>query len=243
MNGEVGGRDWQQLFGGEGAEDPLLFIEWHTGERNAVVTPDHIPEAKSFRGDKSLRYICIGGFQAELVEGKTWADALADRANEVDEPAQEEDRAREQYFACQQRLMVLARAIRIYARQHGGLLPAAETWQDDIAPLLLQVAGEGEPWGDGPAVDPADCLRCPAAPDLDFGYAINRELAGKNALDLHGHASLVLIFESDANLPNAHGDPTQDAAPARHRLHGDRMASLCAHLTGDVGEVASTTDG
>jgi len=80
-----------------------------------------------------------------------------------------------------------------------------DNWQDELALYLLE-GGGGE-----------EVFTCPVAPDVDIAYALNRDLAGKQATELTGHDRLVLFFESDLNAPNAVGAPAADMPEqARH---------------------------
>ena len=231
VNVEVGGVDMNALWGDQGnAAEPLLFIECDTGERNAVTSPDGVAQLKSPRPDGTVDFVTLAGRAGALKEGMTFAEARA----EAPAPDEAVDNAPwEQYSACTQHLMTLVQAIRRYAREHGGLLPSADSWQDDIAMVVLDAdqrfdLGEGE--------DPGDIYRCPAAPDLDFAYALNAEVAGRNALDLTGQDSIILLFESDLNRPNAAGSPERDMAHGRHRLPDREPISLMGYLSGRVDE-------
>jgi hypothetical protein len=113
------------------------------------------------------------------------------------------------------------------------MLPALDTWQDDIAMLILDA---DQRFDAGAGNDPGDIHRCHAAPDLDFAYAINVDIAGKNALDVTGQDSIILLFESDLNQPNASGSPDRDMALGRHRLPDRDPVSLVGYLSGRVDE-------
>jgi hypothetical protein len=173
---------------------PLLF-EWPSGERNAIALPEELAVAESLRPDGSIACASGDGSTYVLPKGMTFADV----------------RAAEQLSSeCSGHLMRLAQAARKYARDHDGLLPSAENWQDELALYLLE-AGGGE-----------EIFMCPAAPDLDIAYAINRELAGKRATELTDHDRLILFFESDLNVPNAAGTPEADMPKqARHLREWD----------------------
>jgi hypothetical protein len=214
MNAAAGGQAIPQDWGARRAL--LLLFEWPGGERNASAMPDKLATIKSFRPDHTIAAIDATGNTRTLEEGVVWEDIAA---------------AGELSNTCYSHLRILAQAARKYAREHDGLLPNAATWQDDLAVYLL----------DQP--DPDAVYRCPAAPDLDCAYAINEEIAGKNARELTGHDSIVLFFESDLNVPNASGLPERDAsAEGRHvdEWNGGRRNNV-AYLSGTVGSQPPST--
>ena len=92
---------------------------------------------------------------------------------------------------CQRRVGQLCTAILAYARDNDGLLPPAESWCDDIGPYII-------PPNAGPEV-----FQCPARPELEYGYAINAELAGTDIRILKDHGRYVLL------LPAKYGDPNE----------------------------------
>jgi hypothetical protein len=190
----------------------LLLFEWPGGRRNATAMPEELAKATSFRPDKTIAVIDASGNGRTLREGMAFEQAVE---------------AEEQQSTCYDHLRKLGEAARRYARDNGGVLPKAGTWQDDLAVYLL----------DDPAA--ADLYRCPAAPDLDCAYAINEQVAGKNALELRGHGSTVLFFESRLNVPNATGLPERDA-PTEGR-HVDpwsgRRLTLAVFLNGRTGSL------
>ncbi len=168
----------------------LLLFEWPTGERNAIAMPDELAVAESLRPNASIACATADGNIVVLPKGMTFADVRAG------EQLQSE---------CSSHLRTLGQAAREYARDHDGLLPSADNWQDELALYLLE-AGGGE-----------EVFTCPAAAHLELAYAINRELAGKKATELTGHDRLILFFESDLNVPNAAGTIEADMPKqARH---------------------------
>jgi len=234
MNLEAGGAAlWDQ--GGQMA-GALLFVECDGGERNAVTTPEGVAQLKSPREDGTLHCVTTDGQVWALKAGLTFAQSLEEAAKNVAELVAEVDPDQEpweQYSTCTQHLNTLVQAIRRYARQNGGMLPAAETWQDDIAVFVLD-ARPG--MGQGQEADPGDLFTCPAAPDLQFAYAINAEIAGKSAFDFTNHDTIVLVFESDLNRPNAAGSPDRDTVRGRHHLPDREPLSLVGYLGGQVSE-------
>lgn len=94
------------------------------------------------------------------------------------------------YETCQQRVSVLVHGLLEYAREHDGKLPEADSWCDDIAPYI-------EPSHMGP-----DAFVCPGALDLEYGYAINADLAGKDIRLLRGHNQYVLLLPAEEGVRN-----------------------------------------
>jgi len=129
---------------------------------------------------------------------------------------------------CVQNLMKLTEAARKYARDNGGTLPAANSWHEDLALYLIDAA------------DPNALFACPAAPDLEYGYAINEEVAGHNLAEFRGRGNVVLFSESDLNQPNAAGPPRLDGpGPRRHTDYwnaAEGRFDTVAYVNSDVGQ-------
>jgi hypothetical protein len=188
----------------------LLFFEWPGGQRNASAMPQELAAAKSFRPDASIAVLDATGNARAIQEGTNWDDLVV---------------GVEHSNTCHNHLNKLAQAARKFARDNDGRLPGRDTWEADVS-LYLMGDAEGE-----------DAFRCPAAPDLDRGYAINEQVAGKDAKELPGHDSLILFFESDLNVPNAAGLPQRDAPVAgRHvdEWNGGRTNNV-VYLSGTIG--------
>lgn len=208
MNEELSGQPLQKE--GRVTGTTLLLAERPGPDRNARGTADALLAQKGPWADGTRVVLTVEGQAVALSAGMNLADWLE---------------SQQTCEMCSQHLHALAKAARRHAHEHDGLLPGAESWQEDLIPYLL---------GDDAV------LTCPAAPDLKYAYAINRDLAGKNARDLVGQGMTVLFFESDANVPNAAGTPGKDAPPAgRHRQpwgQGGRV-NLVVYLNGPTGEV------
>ena len=236
MNQDVGGREWTALWGDPPApRDALLFVELPSDRRNATLTGDGLATLEPLEGQDAILYVACSGQIGRAPKGMTFAESEQRRLQPDAMAETMEDGAQQFGWACQQHLMALAEALRRYARQHGGLLPAAATWQDDIAPILLQME-QDLPWIFGG--DPAEVLTCPAVPDTKFAYAINEEVAGKNALDLPDHETTVLVYESNLNRPNAAGSPERDGITDRHTsIAGPGPTIWVGYLSGGAGEI------
>ncbi len=102
---------------------------------------------------------------------------------------------------CLSNVKNLNTALLIYAAEHDQHLPPADRWMDELARYGAVMA---------------DLLRCPGAPDLEYGYAFNANLSGVNLDDIDNPAEIVLIFDSNLGTRNAAGGPEAVADPPRH---------------------------
>ena len=114
--------------------------------------------------------------------------------------------------ACLSNLKELTRAALEYANGHGGKLPNADTWADDIRPYL---SADGR------------IFTCSEVPHQGFAYAYNASLSEARIDDIEGAAAVVLIYESDAGR-NAAGGPELLVAVPRH-LGGDNYGFADGH--------------
>lgn len=206
MNVEAGGADTTD----RGAlRDLLLLFEWPGAERNATAMPEELIVAQPLRPDGSIACATADGSTLVLPKGMSLADTRA---------------AEQLGNECSGHLRTLGQAARKYARDHDGLLPSAENWQDELALYLLE-AGSGE-----------EVFTCPAVPELGNAYAINREIAGKKATELTDHDRLILFLESDLNVPDAAGTPEADMPKqARHFREWDgNGGNNIAYLSGST---------
>jgi hypothetical protein len=112
---------------------------------------------------------------------------------------------------CLANLEELALGVLLYAQDHEERLPDAARWVDEITPYLKKTA----------------CLWCPAAPQLQYGYAMNAALSKASLADIAEPFDTVLLFESNLGTLNASGDPAGAARPPRHD-----GANHCAYVDG-----------
>ena len=103
---------------------------------------------------------------------------------------------------CMSALSRLAAAARQYPDKHAGNLPSADTWREDLIPLLG-------------GADTAKTVRCPLAPAGIPGYAMNEALSGKPLKNMDRADSTVLFYESDLDGPDPAGGAATMAEP-RH---------------------------
>ncbi|MBM3499563.1 MAG: hypothetical protein FJX74_12960 [Armatimonadetes bacterium] len=189
----------------------LVLFEWAGGERNARASQDAAENGPALQpdgtrvavsGDGNAVVLPPGFSVADLVEGETMSST------------------------CSQNLAYLAGAARRFARDNDGLLPAADTWAEDLAPYLID------------APDPNALFVCPAAPELEYAYAINDAVAGHNTAEFRGRGNTVLFFESDQDRPSAAG-PTPGGRGRRCHIDywnaADGMYDNLAQVNGDAG--------
>ena len=204
MNLFAGG---QPMPGNWGEQQKLvLLMEWRGAERNAAAAPEELLDMEPFWPEGTVLVANACGNTWRLPPGTTFEEAHA---------------ADKQSSICSSHVSALIRAARRFTRDNDGLLPAAESWQDDIAIYLLEETGI------------EDVFRCPAAPELDYAYAINTEVAGMNARELKNHDSIVLFFEADLDIPNAAGNPMIDAA--KEGRHLERWQAVRTNTVGYLG--------
>jgi len=111
--------------------------------------------------------------------------------------------------ACSRHMTMIAKALLAYARDHGGLLPPAASWCDEIGPSIMPDAATGK-----------DVFQCPADPDHKYGYALNAALAGKNVRTLTDHGDRVMLLHAKAGVRN---EVVQVPAIAQNAIHTGGM--------------------
>lgn len=135
--------------------------------------------------------------------GDQWKVDLAATYAALPEPLRKalgEQETRAQGQACLSNLSQLALAALIYTQDHDGRLPDAEQWVDDLFPYVANAA----------------IFKCPGAPDLEYGYAMNEALSGRQLQSLAAPAEAVLFFDSDLGKRNAAAGLEALAKPGRH---------------------------
>ena len=190
MNAFVGGVEVPQNW--DDRHSLIILFEWRDAERNQVAFPDLLADMEPLWDDGAIAMVDAAQEARRLFRGVTLDEMILDR---------------EHRSTCERNLSRLAAAARAFARQNEGRLPSAHTWQDDIAPHLLELGAGDDPY------------HCPAADGIEFAYAINADIAGKDARTLRGHEHIALFFECDNNVVNASGYPRTDACSSRRHLN------------------------
>ncbi len=188
----------------------VLLIEWSSGEPNATAFPAETENVEPRHGEQIFFATADRNTHVAL-KGETPSDVFNHK------------RVTE---ACQSRMGAICRGIRDYAKDNGGILPGADTWCDDIAPYLI-----GHPDGE-------EVYACPAVLESPYGYALNAEIAGKNATEMTLHRQIVVLMESDAGTRNASAKAAETKALDRHRAtysggppHGSHFGNLSGSVS------------
>jgi prepilin-type processing-associated H-X9-DG protein len=124
-------------------------------------------------------------------------------------------RAREQaeQSSCQSNLRQLALGVLMWAQDHDEVLPPAENWMTELEPYLKN----------------PEIYRCPAAPELECGYAYNLAVAGLNLADIPDPAGAVLFYESTVGMPSTADMGETQPQPGRHE-GGNNLAYVDGHV-------------
>lgn len=139
--------------------------------------------------------------------------SLPEAVRSTFEPMVARARGQAQAVSSLNNLRQIALAGLMYAADHEGRLPDADTWMDDLAPY----------------VNNTEVYKSPLAPGLEYGYAMNEALSGK-PLDVIGNlAETVLFFESNLGTRNAVGGPEAIADRAQ-RWTGIAFAFADGHV-------------
>jgi hypothetical protein len=132
---------------------------------------------------------------------------------------------------CRGNVTTLCSALLAYARNHEGRLPAGATWCDDIDPYLRRMEAD------------ADVFRCPAAPELQYGYALNEALAGTDVRMVQEPHGTILILPAEAGVRNEVRAVPATVVAGRH-LGGDEQEGARAVIVGTLaGMVLSRPEG
>ncbi len=139
-------------------------------------------------------------------------ERMPEKFREVFQPVVERSREKARQVACLSNLKQLATGALMYAQDHDETFPDADEWMDQIMPYIKNEA----------------ILKCPAASDLEYGYAMNAALSGMAMEDVTSLASTVMFFDSDIGTRNAAGGPDAACDPPRHN-GGNNFAYTDGH--------------
>lgn len=173
------------------------------------------------RPRRTWLYVMIGGLPALALIGLTvyvMTRAISDMGAG--------DGGRRVTEICVSRLRSVSQGVLIYAADHDGFLPPAETWVDATWPY----AAKKDPEEESESV-----FRCPAISKLregGYGYAFNLDLDSKPAKSDFSD-SKPMVFDSKALFRNAAGPPVA-AYPAPDPRHNGGKANVIAYLDGSV---------
>ena len=116
--------------------------------------------------------------------------------------------------SCQSNLKQLGLAALQYIQDSDEKFPNCARWQDEIMPYVRNPA----------------LLRCPGAPNLEFGYAMNAALSQTFLVLLEDPSRTPLFFDSDLGGANAAGGLESLCHPARH-LGRNNIVFADGHVT------------
>lgn len=180
-------------------------------EDMAVVTMD--PEPIPFVMKK-----IDGTWMIDLIATVERLPEHVQEALQPDEGTMQQAQAQARQSNCLANLKQLGLGAMMYAQDHDETLPDADRWMDQLEPYIENEA----------------LLKCPAALDLEYGYAMNAELSGQELADVKSPADTVLFFDSTLDTRNASGTGDSLPAPPRHP-EGNAFAFADGHVTAAAG--------
>ncbi len=138
-----------------------------------------------------------------------------------------------------------------YALDHDGKLPNAATWQDDVRPYYERLYNKLMSDSDLKDVPdffnlkvaaPGAVLECDLGGGKKSGFAYNSQIAGKNTSEFTSPTTTIVIWENDAPLYNANGDPaTRSAIPPA--IMGDKRDWIDCMIEGQKDPMESNDSG
>jgi len=102
--------------------------------------------------------------------------------------------------ACLSNLKQLGLAAMQYIQDNGEKFPDHDKWQDALLPYVRN----------------SILYKCPGAPDLEFGYAMNKSLSGQHLMLLEDTSRTPLFFDCSLGQANASGGMGDLCDPPRH---------------------------
>lgn len=128
-------------------------------------------------------------------------------------PVMLEGLARSEQTECLSNLKQLALAVLMWAQDHDEVLPPAKDWGKELYPYLKN----------------EELFRCPAAADLQGGYAYNADIAGRKLAEIADPAATVLFYESTLGQLDAADRGESQPRPGRHN-GGNARAYVDGHV-------------
>lgn len=134
-------------------------------------------------------------------------------------------------------------AILAYAKDHDGVLPPAESWQDDIRPnyekLYEKLASEMKikdmpDWLKFDISKPGQVISCSVGPETTTGFAYNSLLAQKKLDEITDHDKTILVWETMNPEYNANGDPATRGKPGeKFKIFGQEREYIDMMIEGE----------
>lgn len=116
--------------------------------------------------------------------------------------------------SCQSNLKQLGLALMQYVQDYNEKMPNCAEWQEAILPYVRNPI----------------LFKCPGAPDLEFGYAMNSALSGAFLTLLDDPSRVPVFFDSALNRANAAGGLEDICDPPRH-LGRNNIVFADGHVT------------
>ena len=116
--------------------------------------------------------------------------------------------------SCQSNLKQLGLALMQYVQDYDQKMPDCDEWQKAILPYVRNPS----------------LFRCPGAPDLEFGYAMNSALNGAFLTLMQDPSRIPVFFDSPLNRANAAGGLEDICDPPRH-LGRNNIVFADGHVT------------
>ena len=114
---------------------------------------------------------------------------------------------------CLSNLKQLCLAMLQYAQDHDETFPHADKWCDELMGYMKN----------------EQVLKCPAAPELECGYAFNVALSGKPLATIAEPAQTIILFDSDQGKRNGSAAVTAIPKPGRHNV-GNNVGYVDGHV-------------
>ncbi len=128
------------------------------------------------------------------------------------------------------------KAIHQYADDHGGKLPAAKTWQDDIRPYYIKVSKSDKDRGPLPTFPSEGNWICSDEKGVQTGVAYNLDVGGKKIADLKDASTTILLFEVEKtgqNQSQVYKARPKDSGPM---MLGTHRPWMLIYVTGNLHE-------
>ncbi len=139
-------------------------------------------------------------------------------------------------------------AVVLYAKEHEGRLPNAETWQDDAKKYLKRaledIRHEDVPF-DLKIITPDGEWGCHLPDGKMTGFSFNDELSGKKLDEIKDPYKTILLFEIETARRNAHGKFEKRPNETSPQVFGERRGWLRIPVEGtsDMGAEFGTSSG
>lgn len=131
-------------------------------------------------------------------------------------------------------------AMRDYAKDHGGKLPNAATWEDDVRPYYAKVDKTDGARKDMPSGFKLEKMPingpwgCKIGEEETTGMAFNSTLSGKKLADIDTPYSTVLLYEVKKSGKNLNAPYTNQSTADAPKLFGQPREWMRINIEGEV---------